>query len=44
MTMLTVIPGEDPESIQPKPRAEWIPAFAGMTESVGFPQSHRRQP
>ena len=39
MTTLAVIPGEDPGSMQPKPQAEWIPAFAGMTERVGFTQS-----
>jgi hypothetical protein len=32
---LAVIPGEDPGSIQPKPQAAWIRAFAGMTESMG---------
>jgi len=45
MTLLAVIPGEDPGSIQPKPPAGWVPAFAGMTESVGVVPSHdRRQP
>jgi len=45
MTKLAVIPGEDPGSMQPKPQAEWVPAFAGMTESVGVvPSLDRRQP
>jgi hypothetical protein len=43
MTMLAVIPGEDPGSMQPKPQAEWVPAFAGMTESVGVVPSHQRR-
>ncbi|WEK51862.1 MAG: hypothetical protein P0Y66_07780 [Candidatus Kaistia colombiensis] len=41
MTKLAVIPGEDPGSMQPKPQAEWIPAFAGMTESVEVARSHQ---
>jgi len=45
MTKLSVIPGEDPGSMQPKPPAGWVPAFAGLTESVGFRQSlDRRRP
>jgi len=42
MITLAVIPGEDPGSMQPKLQAEWIPAFAGMTERVGFVPSHHR--